>query len=80
MCSAASGTGTAQLFLESSTRVIPWAQAGLDYTTVQLSPCIATTVGEGQQRYGEGREEGRKDTVTETVLHQYHEIDHMLRS
>lgn len=74
MCSSASGTGTAQLFLESSTQVIPWAQTGLDYTTMQLSTCTATTMGVGQQRYGEGREEGRKDTVTERVLHQHHEI------
>lgn len=70
----ASGTGTAQLFFESSTRVVPWAQAKLGYTTVQLSTCIATTMGEGQQRYGEGREEGRNDTITERVSHQHHEI------
>lgn len=74
MCSSASGTGTAQLFFKSSTQVIPCAQAKLGCTTVQLSSCIATTMGEGQQRYGEGKEEGRNDAITERVSHQHHEI------
>lgn len=44
------------------------------YNSAAQHLLIATTTGEGQQRYGEEREEERKDTVTERVLHQHHEI------
>lgn len=55
---------------EISTLSISWAQAGVGYRTLQLSTYIATYYGEGQQR----NEEGRKDTVSERVSHQHHEI------
>lgn len=62
MYSSAPGTGSAQLFLESSIRVIPWAQAGLAYTTVQLSICIATTKEKVNKDMGkEGRKEGHSN-------------------
>lgn len=55
---------------EISTLSISWAQAGIGYRTLQLSTYIATYYGEVQQR----NEEGRKDTVSERVSHQHHEI------
>lgn len=60
MCGSASGTGTAQLLLESSTRLIPWARAGLGYTTEQLSTCVANNYRRRSAKIP-GRKEGHSN-------------------